>query len=255
MHKTSFTYEQIMRAYSLSQVANINFNLALEKILGAERKSQLTISALKALDPRKMTKKEVIEATRQMPELPQELYNMLSSEGGFRTGSTVYGANPKAANDEDWCVILPPSVFKEYSIGQSDQGYWEADGFSSVYCHRNGVLLNILCFSDLNLYNAWLYTTNTMQWLMTLQTVDPHKSGIEFASFMQKKWQRVRLFRALKDIFYTPKPLRVSLEKEEALKYTKCRTCGQEATNFTCKAAKDHYQQTGTCERCSGLTY
>ena len=255
---TQFTYAQIETAQGkVNNGIFANLHEAL-KFIYNERQQEIEVEIaernklnhLRELDPRNMTKEEVIKATWQMPPLSKDLYDMLISDG-FQTGSGALGyTNSK---DEDWCINMPPHVFYEYTIGQSDHGYFEADGFSSIYCHYNGRLFNILCFGDFQLYKAWLYTTEMMQRVQRDKLKYLHFS-VDLNDVLATKWKRVILFRAFKDIFYEPLNKR-PMDKLAALNYNKCAECGRETLYFTCRAAKDHYLASGQCERCSGIEY
>ncbi len=62
-------------------------------------------------------------------------------------------------------------------------------------------------------------------------------------------------FRAIKDILTDHTIMETDLTKSQVWLYIKCIKCGQEAINFTCKAAKDYYDKTVICERCSGKEF
>ncbi len=210
------------------------------------------------VDLSKMTKAERIEATWKLPALSPELFNLLQNEG-FLTGSSILNGIENInidPNDFDWCISVPPHVFKHHALGANNQGYWEQDGFSSLYAHYQGELINILCFSDTQLMDSWYMTTQMMSLIAKCQikrdfySRHSSMSTNHIGRVLDTKWKRVRLFRALKDIMYDARQLNEPLDIGEALKYGKCRLCGQEAINFTCKEAKMSYQQTGICERC-----
>jgi hypothetical protein len=201
------------------------------------------------LNPKVLTKEEKLRAVDSLPELSDSLYELLQQDG-FRTGSAEF--SDCVPNDIDWCINVPPHVFVGYAVG-TDTDYWIADGFTSIYAHKNGEYLNILCFSNYMLMQSWFQTTQLMQQLHgTLVSTDTfHKSmgrvcEVAFAT----KWKRVMVFRALKDILWPVRPLSTPLDKAEALEHYKCMICGREAINFTCMAARKEYQKTGVCERC-----
>jgi len=189
-----------------------------------------------------LSKEGITALTWTMPAIPSDLYNMLAEVDGFRTGSSVYG-NAATAADEDWCVNINPRTFEGYAVGLEDEGYWDADGFQSVYVHYQGRLLNIICFSDTRLMSAWWVATDTLTRLRNESSV--------IRKALDTKWSRVRLFRAIVDATWEPnhyaKPMK---SVEDARKYSKCVKCSREATNFTTKAMKDRYLATGICERC-----
>lgn len=255
---TTFTFSQITKATSLVSVSHLSMQEALTKVRDADYKEadkkREEYDALRNLDPSKMTKQEIIEATWKLPALDEGLYEMLSIQGGFKTGSSVF-TDIENPNDEDWCVCMSPSVFSGHSLGQADHGYWEADGFSTIYTHYKGQLLNIICFSDTRLFYAWQATTQAMIHMSNMQDVErDFREPISFAELFRTKWKRVSLFRAFKDIAYDPRSKK-AMDKNEAFKYHKCCECSREAIYFTCKAARMHYEETAVCERCAGITY
>lgn len=259
MHpNTTFTFDQVKRATGLvvQRVIAIQDALAIVRKEDNEKADEKmrAYEALHNLDITKMSKQEIIDATWKLPELPKEVYYLLEEQGGFKTGSSMF-TDIENPNDEDWCVCIPPSVFDGWTLGQSDHGYWEADGFSTVYTHYKGQLLNIICFSDTRLFYAWQATTQAMIHMGNmLPTERDFREPINFADLFRTKWKRVILFRAFKDICYDPiskKPM----DKVDAIKYHKCCECSREAIYFTCKAARTHYEETAVCERCAGITY
>lgn len=250
---TTFTYKQIKKATEICTLNSCSLPEALDIIQQEDRHKANNLRKLQNLDTRKMSKQEVIDETFKMPELSLDMYELLKDCNGFMTGSNVI-ADIDNPNDEDWCVQIAPVAFMEYSIGHNDNGYWEADGFSSVYCHREGKLINIICFSDGALFNAWKFTTEVMKSLKTYAGELSYFTTIDMHDILKTKWKRVRLFRALKDISYVPIH-KQTMSKDDALKYYSCKDCSREAINFTCKAAREHYQETAVCERCSGITY
>jgi hypothetical protein len=238
--------------------SNCGLALALSIFNNKVRDEREKLNKIKQLDIRHMSKKEVIAATWSLPELSKDMYELLSEQGGFKTGSSVF-TDINSPNDEDWCVCMPPSVFSEYTIGQCDEGYWHADGFSAIYAHHNGMLINIICFSDARLFEAWFATTEAMKKMAEWPTLATpynwsNNNQINLAELFKTKWKRVILFRALKDICYEPHMKR-PMEQDAALKYSKCKECSREAIYFTCAAAKAHYEATVVCERCAGITY
>lgn len=258
---STFTLDQIHKASDLAHKEGYSLDEALSLVRSRDQKSQRAknkeLNDLLKLDIRQMSKTEVIEATWKLPEMHSTLYEMLKEQGGFMTGSNVT-SNIIDPKDEDWCVQMPPSVFHGCSLGQSDHGYWEADGFSSVYCHHNKKLINIICFSDRELFNAWYFATKTISSLkntiLDFPTYPWQENQLVFSDMLATKWKRVILFRALKDIAYEPRPKR-PMDHDDALKYQKCKECSREAIYFTCKAAKDHYLMSAICERCADITY
>lgn len=186
-----------------------------------------------------MTKKQLIAHAANLPDMPESLMGVLR-DCGFQTGSMVYG-NPDTAADSDWCVNVPPHVFTGYAIGAKKADYFDTDQFQPLYATYKGKLLNIICFSDHRLMNAWRDATTV------LTDMCAKHAGIRNAC--TTKWSRVRLFRALCDVFEPVTNRYNPLDQEEAIKYNKCKLCGREAINFTTKAHKDHYLATGVCER------
>lgn len=237
-----FIYKRDLEAKELDRQREVAIQQRLEK--------------LKATDTSKLTKKEIIDLTWQLPELPDNMYDLLTEEGGFITGSSVT-SNIESAKDEDWCIMLPPNVFYEWCLGTSNEGYWESDGFSTVYCHRNGVLLNIICFSDANLFTAWFAATNVLKIIKDNVILPPKFSAygkVNVSDMLAVKWKRVAIFRAIKDAFYEPH-VKKPMDKELAFKLNKCSECSREAIYFTCRAARDYYNANCICERCSGIEY
>lgn len=191
------------------------------------------------IDTKGMTKTEITAAAMSLPPLPDSLMELLK-ECGFMTGSSVYG-DPNTAMDEDWCVNIPPHVFRGYAIGTQKASYFATDQFQALYANRNGLLLNIICFSDFTLMDTWKKATNVLHSLVV--------NNMQISKACLTKWSRVRLFRALCDVFEPVKDLYNPLPFDEAIKYSRCKRCGREAINFTNKAAKDNYLATGECER------
>lgn len=205
----------------------------------------------------RMSKQEIIDATWKMPELTDGLYKLLEDEG-FPTGSDIYGRDEVIPNDYDWCIIMPPHVFDGYAVG-TDQDYWVDDGFCTVYTHYNGNLLNIICFSNYDLYRAWYYATETMRHLNNFgirgTKASPYiREDCSVGGYMNaSKYNRVRLFRALVDMFWPVKKVsdKKRLTFEQAMQFEKCMECGREAINFTHKEAKDFFKANGICQRCA----
>jgi hypothetical protein len=254
------TSEQLDSLTLLMHEKGINLKQALVLYNSNTRANENALHDLQNMDTKRMSKTELIEATWKLPEMDQYLYELLSEQGGFMTGSNVTSDidDPK---DEDWCVQIAPSAFSLYSLGQSDHGYWEADGFSTVYCHYQGKLVNIICFSDTQLFEAWYVATEIMRGIKDHFVPRPPNTyygnaptTTSMSDIFATKWKRVILFRALKDIAYEPARKR-EMDNDDAVKYHKCRECSREAIYFTCKAAKDHYLATTICERCAGITY
>lgn len=205
----------------------------------------------------RMTKNERIEYTWQLPELPASMMDVVM-ECGFRTGSRVYGGAGDDS-DHDWVVNVPPHVFEPYVLNGQDRGYWEQDGMSTVYAHIDGRLLNIICISTPDLFQAWYHATHYMIILCATEAptnfwrsdepnhVTARIAGQASGSF---KWARVRMFRALCDAMRRPTAMLKPLDFLEATTYRKCATCGREALNFTNRPQLELYEQTGVCERC-----
>ncbi len=255
----AFSPRQLDTVASLMDTYDLDLASAIAMYNTNARAKLQELDDLKMVDAKRMTKEEVITATWKMPEMDKYLYELLGEQGGFLTGSNVT-SNIEHPNDEDWCVQIAPNAFSQYSIGQSDQGYWEADGFSTVYCHFRGKLINIICFSDTELFKAWHVATKIMQDIKhRLVPENKVNYGVideapTMADLFADKWKRVILFRALKDIAYEPRYKR-AMDKDDARKYHKCSECSREAIYFTCRAARKHYEATTVCERCAGITY
>jgi len=184
------------------------------------------------------TKEQIIELVWQLPPLP--LYHRgLLLDCGFLTGSSVFSSAKPA--DKDYVVNLPPHMFNGYALNCLDTGYEEVGGMTAVYAHSSGMIVNILCVSDIALYKAWEKTTQRM--------IQLHESGEDFSI----KWKRVRVFRAFLDIYYNKPALpkdRQRLDLPTAINIQKCRYCEREAIYFTTAARKKHFLLTGQCERC-----
>jgi len=197
------------------------------------------------------------DAEAYMP-LPPHLWQLLN-EQGFKTGSEVYAPGIKSA-DEDWCINCSPNVFKDYASGTQDQNYFETDGFASLYAHDgHGKAINILCFSDYQLFESWHKTTQFMQKLMASEAKEfnfnsEHSSdkwGNDLRPILEKKWCRVRLFSALRDILWPVRARTQDMPKDEALRTHKCKRCGRKAEFFSSWPAKKAYLDSGVCERCT----
>ena len=199
----------------------------------------------------KMTKTERIRATWELPELSSSLMDVLE-DNGFKTGSTVYG-NAEDATDVDWCIMIPPEIFDGYALNTNDPGYWEADGFSSIYAHHRGKLLNILCFSNGNLCRAWWGATRVMEKMVGLTIPGMYQSQSDYyalESTKDSKWRRVRIFRALRDVMFEVRPKGDPCSIKEAKEHHKCRICKREAINFTRMSERKKWENSGICERC-----
>lgn len=222
-----------------------------------ERPEREKLDALLNRDTSKMSKSERIELTWQLPPLTDSLMDVLE-ENGFMSGSSVYTdiENPP---DIDWVVMVPPHVFEKHSLKPNNDGYWNEDGFSSIYCHDGNKIYNILCMSRNDLFDAWAYATQAMVALKNTPMRPAFTSNMKeqypFQDAFATKWMRVRIFRAIKDVFLDHTPLEKRLSREDAGKRSSCRVCGEEAVNFTCKAAREHWQGTAIGECCSGETY
>ncbi len=199
-----------------------------------------------------------MEDAEQYPALPPRLWHLLN-EQGFKTGSEVYAPGIKSA-DEDWCINASPSTFKDFASGTKDQNYFETDGFASLYAHDgNGKAINILCFSDYELFESWHKTTQYMYKLTDSEVKDfnfnpDHQSShwdADLRKILEKKWCRVRLFSALRDILWPVKARTEDMPKDEALKMRKCKRCGRKAEFFSSWPAKKAYLDSGVCERCT----
>lgn len=194
---------------------------------------------LKQIPQPRKTPQEYIDEVWDMPELPENYFDGLTLPGqGFATGSAVYSDAEPA--DLDFVVNVPPTVYEGYGVNTQDDGYWESDGMTVVYAHYNGKLLNIICVSDYDNFKAWQQATEIMRSLY----VNYSLLGLH------RKWARVRVFRALRDVRYPVKPRHIWLELSEAIKYNKCLRCGREAINFIDKRHKEMWQEDALCDRC-----
>lgn len=195
--------------------------------------------------PANMTKKELMDYAMTLPQIPDHLFDAMK-DYGFPTGSAVFG-NIDNPSDVDYVCGLPASAFTScncaVSCGNVSQDYIDQNllNFVPLYGNRDGQLYNIICIGDGHTYRAWNKATNVMQELAARK---------DFTHVVQEKWKRVRLFRALCDVFEDPLPLYKEIDLDEALKYSKCTRCGREAINFMDKTHKDFYKTTGLCERC-----
>ncbi len=198
-----------------------------------------------------------MEDAMEFPALTPQLWDLLSTQG-FKTGSEVYAPGIASA-DEDWCIHISPQAFIGYAAGIEDDSYFETDGFASLYAHDNsGKAVNILCFSDYNLFEAWHKTTQVMENLMQTTLYDQsYKAFIDrenphrpLAKIFEKKWCRVRLFSALRDILWPVEVLQKPMAEKEALRWNKCKVCGRKALFFTSRLEKHKYLEDGICERC-----
>ncbi len=190
-----------------------------------------------------LNKEERIEVSKHIPPLTEEHWRLIQ-EAGFATGSRVYGGTTRGS-DHDWCVYCPPCMFSGYSVG-SDLEYFTEGGFSSLYArNKAGLLVNILCFSDGELFGAWKKATQIMYDMFTMSEACQD-------AFSESKWKRVRVFRALVDIHWPVKelPEHRKESRELSLLLHKCQRCGREAINFTTKKQREMYEIDGICERC-----
>lgn len=188
-----------------------------------------------------MDKSDRIRLTFTYPELSIGCMDLLTDESfAFKTGSTVFSPRPENANDIDYVVLIHPRAFTGYAVGAEEADYWEEDNMSVLYAHRDGKLYNIICIGDLELFNAWRRATEIMQSLMA------NCSGLK----LERKWARVRIFRALKDVLFPVRPKRTAVAYDIAIKHNMCVSCGREAINFIDKAHRESWQKDGICDRC-----
>jgi len=225
-----------------------DFNKEIEAL--AERLNRLREQRDEADEGRAlMTKEELIEESKKMTRMDDRFFDVLRGVGAFQTGSTVYG-DPITANDEDWVVNAPVHAFRNYvATNIKASGYWnEGNQMQVAYGRKtDGTLVNLICMSDCDQVEAWKKATAAMNTLLS--------SNLEIDNLFAVKWMRVRVFRALVDIFwlhcirrsYHSDPITVN----DARKWKQCRLCGREAINFTDKAHYDHWYNTGQCERCA----
>jgi len=200
----------------------------------------------------KMTKEQKIEASWKLPELTEGHWDLIK-ECGFMTGSVVYG-DPDTANDTDWCVNTHPKYLIGYAIGADNTDYFESDGFQLLYCHWKGQLINVICFSDISLMNAWYQATQYMK-ILRNETVKSQlwvdsSNKLALVEPFNTKWSRVRMFRALVDVLGPVKELYRELDYNEATQYNRCKRCGREAINFMNAQNRQRYEETLICERC-----
>lgn len=191
-----------------------------------------------------MNKAERMKLAFTYPELTAGHMDLLyDDQFAFMTGSTVYSPYPGRAKDVDYVILIHPQAFNGYAVGANMSDYWEEDGMDTLYAHRKGILYNIICVGDPELFKAWRETTDIMRSLMV------NCSALGF----ERKWARVRVFRALRDVLWPveQKPTFAQLDHHDAVSLHKCRLCKREAINFTCKPAREYWENTGICERCA----
>ena len=239
----------------------VHFNQG-DKMTLLEQKAQLKeqlqsinqeLNALQEADPESLSPEERRQAIFALPELTEEHMNSLK-QSGFQTGSTIFG-DPSKADDIDFCIIGPPVMFNHHALGinkKSREEYWNyQNDFSSIKGHYKEAIINIICFSNYDLYDAWREATRVMAYLIISNKNSKHA--------IETKWKRVRVFRALVDVLredyqkshmQESKHLRDDLSIEQAVSYQVCLHCGREAINFTCKPIRDIYLDTAICERC-----
>lgn len=201
---------------------------------------------------RHMSKEEKIKAALKRPSLTEGHMDLLGE--GFMTGSKVYGDRDTAV-DTDFCVAIHPRAFMGYAVGAEFHEYFESDGFQPLYANHNGDLINLICFSNEDQYNAWYQATQIMVHLRYREVkCSPFHGTPEhiqpFITAFDVKWSRVRMFRALVDILWPVKKLRQPLDYLEVIQYNQCQLCGREAINFMTQESKKLYKDTGICERC-----
>ena len=153
-----------------------------------------------SIDPNTLSDVERKEAIFSLPELTPDHMSLLRSSG-FITGSTVFN-DPAKADDIDYCIKGSPRVFSGYAIGISDKAndeyMWSKTDFVSIKGHCKGKVINILCFSDPELYEAWSLATDAM-----IDLLSSPKWDVKIYEACAVKWKRVRIFRALVDALRT----------------------------------------------------
>lgn len=189
-----------------------------------------------------LTKEESLKKLEGMECMPQKYYDLLM-ETAVVTGTHAY-ARSVDSEDIDLITDLPPHVFEKYHV-ESSAGYWSPDGWSSSYVKSpDGVVLNILSFSNLNLLEAWVKTTEMM---VTI--------AVDYPGIFDDKWKRVRIFQAIRDVVYEAPMLNSSLpdfNPLELISQRKCIKCGQRADFFYDEEGRTEYNVTGVCVRCQG---
>ncbi len=129
-----------------------------------------------ALEAR-VSRVEVAAEIAFYPPLTEEMWDFINLEG-FRTGSSVFALGIEPA-DEDWCVHMPPSVFEGYAYGTQTEEYIHDSGdFTSLYAHDSeGKTINLICFKNYELYEAWREATAIMSSLKPLADQFSKKMG------------------------------------------------------------------------------
>jgi len=233
--------QHLTRSDTMHELNRIN-----KQIFDLQAHKRQIKEAIQVIDTSNMTKQEIIDKAMTLPEIPEHLWEAMQ-DFGFQTGSSVFG-NINTPSDIDWVVNLPAYAFYysgcALTCGKIQANYIDegSKDFVPFYANKDGKLYNIICIGSYYKLEAWKETTRIMT---DLSNYDALKD------IMKTKWKRVRLFRALTDVFEPVKPLYHRLDIAEAHQYDICCSCGREAVNFTCKAAKDHYKATGVCERCA----
>ena len=190
-----------------------------------------------------------------LPELTDSLLDVLI-QNGFQTGSEVYTSAKVVPADKDWVVNVPPYVFNHYTISprgettNTDPDY-DHGGMTVLYGHRDGIIYNIMCMGWRD-FEVWALTTKIMGYLRqsTIAYGLNSKRRADLTELFDKKWKRVRVFRAFRDVLTEPILLDKPLSQAEAWDRRVCRWCGQEAINFIDNAAREQWQRDGICDRC-----
>lgn len=210
----------------------------------------------------RQSKQDLFKAVFELPQLTDSLYDLLGKKGTM-TGSRVYGvgkATMDAARDEDWAIYISPEAFNGYTLSASKQksGYNRRnESMSVIYGHRNGILINIMCFSDEHMFDAWRLTTMVMTVIADM--TDRNYSYLNkkdrdmLREMLEEKWGRVNIFRALREGLYVAEKRTKPYDVLYAWRYRSCVECHGPATNFTCAQAYNNWQRDGRCERCNPL--
>ncbi len=179
-------------------------------------------------------KEDLIKQAAALAPIPHGTMEFIKQCEGFKTGSSVYGPTDEA-KDVDWVVNRPAFLFDENTVcATTDQEYID-DRMTVLYGNYEGDLINILCIGDSGLFESWRTSTEMMKTLPIFEV----------------KWQRVRVFRAFLDVFWSVQPVPQMISLKDAHRLQKCIICNREAVYFSTAHIKKHYENTGICERCS----
>jgi len=190
------------------------------------------------------SKLEKMEVLWQIPPYTQaELDNWISAGIIAPTGSAVYGRGVEP-NDYDYVTSGPFAMFRKTigpPIPKSEYG-WPVEYADAVHVrwarHENGKLINFI-FTTPDTEKAWAKATELLD-----------EITLRYPEIGRYKWRRVRMMRALKDVFITPAPTDGGPSLTECILKTICFNCGREAINFIDSAHEKQYRIDGICDRC-----